>query len=58
VAVANFSCLFLAAVFCIYGDVDSYYCLLSVVPVKIYANADLNKPQILIENKGKSGIYR
>jgi hypothetical protein len=57
--VANFSCLFLAAVFYIYGDVsvDSYHCLLSVVPVKIYANTDLNKLQILKENKGKSGIY-
>lgn len=29
-----------------------------VVPVKIYANADIQKSQILTENKGKSGVYR
>ena len=29
-----------------------------VVPVKIYANADIQKSQILRENKGKSGVYR
>jgi group I intron endonuclease len=29
-----------------------------VVPVKIYANADKNKLQILKENKGKAGVYR
>jgi len=52
--------LFLAAVFYGYLDVsvDSYDCLLSVVPVKKYANTDLNKLEILKENKGKSGIYR
>jgi group I intron endonuclease len=27
-------------------------------PVKIYANADIQKMQILKENKGKSGVYR
>jgi hypothetical protein len=32
--------------------------LLSVFPVKIYANADIQKMQILKENKGKSGVYR
>ena len=30
---------------------------LSVVPVKRYSNADTDKPQILKENKGKSGVY-
>jgi len=30
----------------------------SVVPVKKYANADVEKLQILKENKGKSGVYR
>jgi hypothetical protein len=29
----------------------------SVVPVKIYLNADLDKQSIITENKGKSGIY-
>lgn len=29
-----------------------------VIPVKIYKNTDLDKLQILKENKGKSGIYR
>lgn len=29
----------------------------SVVPVKIYSNADLSKESIITENKGKSGIY-
>jgi hypothetical protein len=28
------------------------------IPVKLYANADLQKQDILINNKGKSGIYR
>jgi len=28
-----------------------------VVPVKMYANADVQKLEILKENKGKSGIY-
>ncbi len=37
---------------------DSYFCLLSVVPVKVYVNTDLNKLEILKENKGKSGVYR
>jgi hypothetical protein len=27
-------------------------------PVKVYNNADLQKKQILIENKEKSGVYR
>ena len=30
----------------------------SVVPAKKYANADLDKLQILKENKGKAGVYR
>jgi hypothetical protein len=34
------------------------YLLLSVVPVKIYVNADVKKLEILEENKGKSGVYR
>lgn len=59
--VANIFYLFLAAVFYtfdyLYGSVDSYLCLLSVVPVKVYVNTDLNKLQILKENKGKSGVY-
>jgi len=29
-----------------------------VVPVKIYANADKEKLQIISENKGKAGVYR
>lgn len=29
----------------------------SVLPVKIYSNADLDKQAIITENKGKSGIY-
>ena len=28
-----------------------------VVPVKVYANADIQKLEILNENRGKSGIY-
>ena len=32
--------------------------LLSVVPVKFYANADTDKSQILKENRSKSGIYQ
>jgi len=32
--------------------------LLSVAPVKFYANADTNKAQILKENRSKSGIYQ
>jgi hypothetical protein len=31
---------------------------MAVVPVKIYENAYVDKPQIFKENKGKSGIYR
>jgi hypothetical protein len=31
---------------------------LSVVAVMVYPNADLQKIQILLENKHKSGIYR
>jgi group I intron endonuclease len=30
----------------------------AVVPVKIYSNVDLQKYQILKENKGKAGVYR
>jgi hypothetical protein len=30
----------------------------SVIPVKIYKNADLDKLQIIKEGKGKSGVYR
>lgn len=30
----------------------------SFVPVKSYSNVDLQKKNILKENKGKSGIYR
>jgi group I intron endonuclease len=30
----------------------------AVVPVKIYANADKEKLQIISENKGKAGVYR
>ena len=30
----------------------------SVIPVKIYKNADLDKLQIITEAKGKSGVYR
>jgi hypothetical protein len=34
------------------------YSTLRVVPVKIYANADKEKLQILQENKGKCGVYK
>lgn len=30
----------------------------SVVPVKKYSNADLQKSQIINENQGKAGVYR
>ena len=30
----------------------------SVVPIIKYANADLDKLQVLKENKGKCGVYR
>jgi hypothetical protein len=58
----KFFYLLLTAVFIIYAYLDvfvvDYHCLLSVVvPVKIYVNTDLNKLDILKENKGKSGIY-
>jgi len=60
--VANLFYLFLGAVFYTYGyldaSVDSYLCLSSVVPVKVYVNTDLNKLQILKDNKGESGVYR
>jgi len=29
-----------------------------IIPVKIYGNADIQKSDIVSENKGKSGIYR
>jgi len=29
----------------------------SFIPIKIYKNADIQKQENLIENKGKSGIY-
>lgn len=32
--------------------------LLSVTPIRVYLNSDLQKLNILKENKGKSGIYR
>nr|YP_010608754.1 hypothetical protein PNX16_mgp017 [Drechslerella dactyloides]WAN89834.1 hypothetical protein [Drechslerella dactyloides] len=38
-------------------DFDNSILLLDMLPVKIYANADVQKVQILKENKGKSGIY-
>lgn len=34
------------------------FCLLSIIPVTIYANADTQKLEILRENKHKSGVYR
>jgi group I intron endonuclease len=30
----------------------------SIIPIKTYSNAQLQKEEILKENKGKSGIYR
>ena len=30
----------------------------SIVPAKVYTNADTQRMQIIQENKGKSGIYR
>lgn len=60
--VANLFYLFLGAVFYIYGyldaSLDSYLCLSSVVPLKVYVNTDLNKLQILKDNKGESCVYR
>lgn len=32
-------------------------CTLPVIPVKVYANADTQKLEILEENKDKSGVY-
>jgi len=32
--------------------------LFSIIPVAIYANADIQKLDILKDNKNKSGIYR
>ena len=32
--------------------------LTSIIPIKIYSNADLNKVSIIEENKGKPGIYK
>jgi len=32
--------------------------LLAVIPLVVYANADLQREYILIENKGKLGVYR
>ena len=28
------------------------------VPIKIYSNADVEKPQIVGENRNKAGVYR
>ena len=39
-------------------NVKSYSTDSSVIPVKNYENADLDRLQILKENKGKSGVYR
>lgn len=42
-------------------NIERSYSTLSssvVVPVKIYSNADLDKSQMLKDNKGKSGVYR
>jgi len=39
-------------------NVKNYSTNSSVVPVKIYRNADLDKLQIIKEGKGKSGVYR
>jgi hypothetical protein len=39
-------------------NVKNYSTNFSVVPVKIYRNTDLDKLQILKENKGKCGVYR
>ena len=30
----------------------------NIKPVVVYKNADLDKPQIINENRGKSGVYR
>ena len=38
-------------------NIISYSTDSSVKPVKKYANADLDKLQIIKENKGKSGVY-
>jgi hypothetical protein len=39
-------------------DVRNYSTNNSVVPVIKYSNADIQKLQIIKENKGKSGVYR
>ena len=38
-------------------NVKSYSTDSSVKPVKKYANADIDKLQILKDNKGKAGVY-
>ena len=38
------------------GELIFLYC--SIVPLVIYSNSNLNKSDIIKENKGKSGIYR
>ena len=38
--------------------IDSSVLSLAVVPIKTYVNADIQKIEILKENKGKSGVYR
>nr|YP_010608753.1 hypothetical protein PNX16_mgp018 [Drechslerella dactyloides]WAN89833.1 hypothetical protein [Drechslerella dactyloides] len=41
------------------GDIiDNFVLLSAIVPIKLYANADIKKLEILKENKGKSGVYR
>lgn len=39
-------------------NVRNYSTTVPIVPIKIYRNADTDKLQIIIENKGKAGVYR
>jgi hypothetical protein len=48
----------LQLIICYSLDFYFEYSLLSIIPVVIYSNPDSQKKSILIENKGKSGIYR
>jgi hypothetical protein len=32
--------------------------IISIVPIRSYPNADLQKKEICIDNKNKTGIYR
>lgn len=50
--------VFLAIELQSYGYLYDFDYILCIVPLVIYSNADLQKKQILKENRGKLGIYR